>query len=188
MAAADSFYTEAMVTVINSVGGTTSSFRSDESTEIHGGVPVDRPVSGLSDMLVVPRLTTSFDLTETQTIVVGASAGFGPNNSGPEARTRIYGVDAYWKWKAESGQVGFPFVSMQTELLSRRYDAASRASFSAPALTLPAETLSDCGGYAQLLWGIKPRIVAGFAATSPATAPRRSRPTCATIVTASHRT
>jgi hypothetical protein len=156
------FYVEAMLTVINSFGGTTSSFRSDESNEIHGGVPVDRPVNGLSDLLVVPRLTASLDLTETQTVVVGASAGFGPNNSGRDARTRIYGVDAYYKWKAVSGQAGFPFVSWQTELLSRRYDAASRVSFTAPGLTLPAETLSDWGGYSQLLWGIRPRIIAGI--------------------------
>ena len=156
------FYAEAMLTVINSAGGTTSSFRSAESNEIHGGVPVDRPVNGLSDLLVAPRLTASMDLTETQTIVVGASAAFGPNNSGAEARTRIYGVDAYYKWKAESGQAGFPFVSWQTELVSRRYDAASRASFVDPFLTLPAETLKDWGGYSQLLWGIRPRIIAGI--------------------------
>src|SRR5215211_3927636 len=33
------FYTEALLSVLNSRGGTTWSFRSDESGEIHGGVP-----------------------------------------------------------------------------------------------------------------------------------------------------
>ena len=156
------FYAEAMLTVINSFGETASSFRSDESSEIHGGIPVDRPVDGVSDLLIVPRLTTSLDLSETQTIVVGASAGFGPNNSGAKARTEVYGVDAYYKWKAVSGQAGFPFVSWQTELLSRRYDAATRVSAVPPGLILPAETLSDWGGYSQLLWGIRPRVIAGI--------------------------
>ncbi|MEO8194531.1 MAG: hypothetical protein ABI681_11835 [Gemmatimonadales bacterium] len=159
-----SFYTEAMVTVANSLGGTTSSFRSDESSEIHGGVLVSRDVEGLKDMLIAPRIATSFDLTETQTLLLGASAAFGPNNSGPSARTRIYGVDGYWKWKPAAAQAGFPFLSMQAEALTRRYDAAERALEQSPDVTLPAETLKDWGTYAQVLWGIKPRIVAGLRA------------------------
>lgn len=156
------FYAEAMVTVMNSVGGTTSSFRSDESSDISGGVPVARPVSGLADLLIVPRLTASFDLSDTQTIVVGASAGFGPNNSAPDSRTQLYGVDTYYKWKAESGEAGFPFVAWQTELFSRRYGAGARVSSGVPSTSLPAETLSDWGGYSQLLWGIRPRIIGGL--------------------------
>ena len=156
------FYTEATVALLNSAGGTTSSFRSDESSDIHGGVAIERPVQGLQDLLVVPRLTTSLDFGETKTIVLGASGGFGPNNSGAHARTRLYGVDAYFKWKAVSGQAGFPFASWQTELISRRYEAASRESVVNPAITLRAETLSDWGGYSQVLWGIRPRLIAGF--------------------------
>jgi hypothetical protein len=74
----------------------------------------------------------------------------------------VYGVDAYWKWKPAAAQVGFPFVSMQAEALSRSYDAAERVSADDPAVTLPNETLKDRGAYAQLLWGIRPRIVAGL--------------------------
>lgn len=160
-----SFYSEALIGVFNSRGGTTSSFRSPDSQDIHGGIPVDRPVNGFEDMLIVPRVNASFDLTDTQTLVLGASAAFGPNNSGPSARTRVYGVDGYWKWKAPDAEQGFPFVSMQAEALTRSYDAAERVSFeiqeSHNAL-LPAETLKDRGAYIQGLWGIKPRIVAGL--------------------------
>jgi hypothetical protein len=155
-------YAEAMVTVLNSRGGTTSSFRSDESGNIHGGVPVDRPVNSLADLLIVPRVTASLDLTETQTVVVGASAGFGPNNSGPSARTSLYGLDAYYKWKALTGAAGFPFASWQTEVFVRRYDAQARTSLSVPSVTLPAEALKDWSAYSQVLWGIRPRIVAGL--------------------------
>jgi hypothetical protein len=156
------FYTEAMISVFNSNGGTTSSFRSPESTEIHGGVLNDRPVNGLQDMLIVPRISTSFDITETQTVVLGASAAFGPNNSGPSARTQIYGVDAFWKWKPAAAQAGFPFLSLQSEALVRRYDAQQRIAAEIPTVTFPDETLKDQGAYAQILWGIKPRIVAGL--------------------------
>jgi hypothetical protein len=157
-----SWYTEAMVSVVNSAGGTTSSFRSEESSEIHGGQALDRQVRNAKDMLVVPRLATSFDLTETQTVVVGASAALGPNNSGQNTSTQIYGVDLYWKWKSPTARAGFPFVSFQTEGLTRSYGASARASAETPTTTLPAETLKDRGGYAQVLWGIKPLVVAGL--------------------------
>jgi hypothetical protein len=156
------WYTEAMVGVFNSAGGTTSSFRSDESGEIHGGVPVAREVHRLTDLLIVPRITASIDLTSTQTLLFGASAAFGPNNSGADARTEIYGADLFWKWKSPTAAAGFPFVSFQTEALFRRYDAAERVSADDPLVSLPAERLNDRGVYAQLLWGIKPRIVAGL--------------------------
>lgn len=157
-----SWYTEAMVSVSNSAGGTAYSFRSDESSEIHGGVPTDRGVNGLTDLLFVPRIATSFDLTETQTLVLGASAAFGPNNSGPNARTTIFGGDLYYRWKPAAAQQGFPFVSYQTEVLFRRYEAAERPSLDELFVTLPGETLRDQGAYSQLLWGIKPRWVAGL--------------------------
>ena len=166
------WYSEAMVSVLNSAGGTTSSFRSDESAEIHGGVPVTRAVRGPEDLLIVPRITSSVDLAGTQTILFGASAAFGPNNSGPAARTRIFGADVYWKWKSATASAGFPFVSWQTEALVRRYDAAARLSDMDPSVTLPHERLTDRGVYSQVLWGIKPRIVAGlrgdFVSGSPA--------------------
>lgn len=157
-----SWYTEAMVSVSNSAGGTAYSFRSDESSEIHGGVPTDRGVNGLKDLLFVPRIATSLDLTETQTLVLGASAAFGPNNSGPNAKTTILGGDMYYRWKPAAAQQGFPFVSYQTEVLFRRYDAAERASLDELFVTLPGATLRDRGAYSQLLWGIKPRWVAGL--------------------------
>ncbi|MEP6551090.1 MAG: hypothetical protein ABJB95_07895, partial [Gemmatimonadales bacterium] len=154
------FYTEALITVANATGGTTSSFRSPDSPEIHGGVVDTTPVQHPSGLLLVPRVNTSFDLTETQTIVLGASAAFGPNNSGPNARTRVYGVDGYWKWKPAAAQAGFPFLSLQSEAMWRSYDAAQRIAEADPLVTLPSEALKDRGAYAQLLWGIKPRIVA----------------------------
>jgi hypothetical protein len=157
-----SWYLEAMVSVMNSAGTTTYSFRNDESTDIHAGVPVDRGVNGIKDLLYVPRVTASFDLTSTQTLLVGASGAFGPNNSGFDAGTQIYGADLYWKWKSLRAHQGFPFVSLQTEFLTRNYTAASRPYEADPAVVLPLETLKDNGMYAQVLWGIRPLVVAGL--------------------------
>jgi hypothetical protein len=149
-----SWYTEAMLTVQNSVGETAFSFRSPESEELHGGVIVERSVDGLDDLLYVPRLTTSVELTSNQTLLVGASGAFGPNNAGPDTRTQIYGADLYWKWKSPSANKGFPFVSFQSEVMTRRYEVAERISVDEPLVTLPAETLRDSGLYAQLLRGV----------------------------------
>jgi hypothetical protein len=158
------FYTEAMLGVLNSVGGTAFSFLSDESGEIHGGVPAERAVRTPGDMLIVPRIASSFELTGTQTLLFGVSAALGPNNSGPSARTRVFGVDAYYKWKPAAAQQGFPFVSLQAEALARRYEAAEREAAEDGSILLPSETLRDRGWYGQLLYGIRPRIVAGLRA------------------------
>jgi hypothetical protein len=151
-----------MVSVLNSVGGTTWSFRSPESGEIHGGAVFDDSLTRAGDMLVVPRFSTSFDLTETQTIVAGVSAAFGPNNSAAKSRTSIYGADLYYKWKPEAARQGFPFISWQTEVLFRNYEAGLRPAADNPATTLPRENLHDSGWYSQFLWGIRPRVVAGL--------------------------
>jgi hypothetical protein len=71
-------------------------------------------------------------------------------------------LDGYWKWKPATAQAGFPFFSLQSEAMFRRYDAAKRVSAANPAVSLPEEVLKDHGTYAQVLWGIKPRIVAGL--------------------------
>ncbi len=156
-----SWYTEAMLGVMNSAGETAYSFRSEESPDIHGGLAEEREVEGPAELLFVPRLATSVDLSDTQTIVMGASAAIGPNNSGPDADTQVFGADVYWKWRSLTAFQGFPFVSLQGEALVRRYEAGARPSAESPSLSLPEETIQDAGGYAELLWGIQPRWVLG---------------------------
>ncbi len=155
-------YTELTLGVFNSDGDTAASFRSDQAREIAGGVPVDRALRGPQDLLFVPRIATSFDLTEEQTILFGLSGAFGPNNSGRHADTQIYGADVYWKWRPLNAQQGFPFVSWQTEALLRRYEAATRVAADDPLVTLPGETLTDWGFYSQLLYGFRLGWVAGL--------------------------
>ena len=77
------------MTVANSQGGTAFSFRNDHGGEPFFGRPAtDRSVKTLGDMLYAPRYVASFDLTDSQTLVAGASAAFGPNSSGGNADTQ----------------------------------------------------------------------------------------------------
>jgi hypothetical protein len=161
------FFTEASLGVFNGQGGSAFSFRNPGEPDVngidrvHGRATLDRNLRGPGDLLYVPRLASSFDLTDQQTLVAGLSAAFGPNDTGEETRTEIYGVDLYWKWKPANAHAGFPFVSWQTEALYQRFEAGADIGTVAPA-PLPAETLEDWGLYSQVLWGFKQRWVAGL--------------------------
>jgi hypothetical protein len=68
------FFTEATLGVFNGQGGTAFSFRNpgepdDMSVDrVHGRATVDRNLSGLNQLLFVPRLASSLDLTDQQTL------------------------------------------------------------------------------------------------------------------------
>lgn len=156
-------YTELFLGVLNSHGESAFSFRNpggvDEAgvARFHGRATMDRGLRGLGDLLYVPRIATSFDLTDAQTLLLGASAAFGPNETGEGTHTQVYGLDAYWKWKSPHAHAGFPFVSLQAEALFTRFEAGAD-----PLAGLPAETLREWGGYSQVLWGFRPQWVAGL--------------------------
>lgn len=156
------FYTEAFLGVFDGQGATAFSFRNpgDDimgTNRFHGRATLDRNMRGLGDLLYVPRIASSFDLNDSQTLVVGASAAFGPNETAAKGRTEIYGVDLYWKWKPAHADAGFPFVSWQTEAMYQRFEAGADSLAG-----LPAEKLRDWGLYSQVLWGFKPRWVVGL--------------------------
>ena len=156
------FFTEATLGVFNGQSGQAFSFRNPGEDDgfgtnrFAGRATRARGLRGVGDFLFVPRLASSFDLSDEQTLVVGASGAFGPNDTGPRTRTEIYGVDAYWKWKPVNASEGFPFVSWQTEALYRRFEAGAD-----PTATLRAEVIRDYGFYSQLMWGFRPHWVAG---------------------------
>jgi hypothetical protein len=156
------FYSELYLGVQNSYGETAYSFRNPHPDSLlYGRAAVEHDVRSPGDLLLTPRYATSFDLSDTQTALLGASAAFGPNSSGQATATQIYGVDLFWKWKPVNHHGGFPFVSWQTEAMLRRYEAGA---FSNVALgtSLPDETLWDYGFYSQLSWGFSKGWIAGF--------------------------
>jgi hypothetical protein len=157
------FYLEAFLGVFNGQGNTAFSFRNPGQPgtngidQVHGRATTDLTLRGPGDLLYVPRLASSFDLTDQQTLVVGASAAFGPNETGDYLRSQIYGMDIYWKWKSPHAQAGFPFVAWQTEGLYQIFNAGAD-----PSASLTQEVLRDYGFYSQVLWGFHPRWVAGL--------------------------
>jgi hypothetical protein len=129
-------------------------------------------------MLLVPRYAASFNLSDSQTLVTGASAAFGPNSTGSDTDTQIYGVDLFWKWKSPNQHAGFPFVSFQNEAMMRRFKAGAfnwdlnaNGSLDAGELPnietgqpafVPRETITDYGFYSQVAWGIRKGWVAAL--------------------------
>ncbi|MSU36933.1 MAG: hypothetical protein EXS36_17920 [Pedosphaera sp.] len=173
------FYSELFFGVQNSQGETAHSFRSDHEGEAFLGRLHDGgDVKTAGDMLYTTRYAVSFDLSDTQTLLAGASSAFGPNGSGADTDTQIYGVDAYWKWKPANANAGFPFVSWQTEAMLRRYQAGAfsenlhdsgavgfgdRDLYSDGLInSVGQETLTDWGVYSQILYGFHPRWVGGL--------------------------
>jgi hypothetical protein len=174
------FFSEFSIGVQNSQGETAASFRDEGSSLGFRPAENNRGVKGVGDLLFTPRLSTSFDVTDTQTLLLGASAAFGPNSSGSsgDPATQIYGVDAYWKWKPANAEAGFPFVSWQSEAMLRRYQlgafdwdlngngVADTGEIISPNTALPAvlgrETLTDWGFYSQVLYGFRKGWVAGL--------------------------
>ncbi len=154
------FYAEATFAAQNSNGEIATSFRGVPGEEFADRTLLDTHVQSPSDLLMLGRLVTSFDLTDSLTILPGVSYVRGANGTGPEARTSITGVDFYGKWKPLSNDHGWPFVGVQAEWMQRNYEAATQ-TLPGGAL-LPSDTLVDHGAYAQGVWGFRRRWVAGL--------------------------
>ena len=146
-----SFYSELLLTVQNAFGETLTSFGFLEGEDVFGRTLVDLSVRSLEDLLYVPRYTASLDPGSNQTLVVGASSALGPNGTGDDGRTAIYGADIFWKWKSPRAIQGFPFLKVQAEGMRRRYRVVA-----------PRETFEDWGAYGQVLWGYNRGWVAGL--------------------------
>ncbi|MCF6150250.1 MAG: hypothetical protein E3K37_16545 [Candidatus Kuenenia sp.] len=150
-------YTELFIAVQDSQGETAHSFRSHE--DMFGRESMETDVHNLGDMLYTPRVVTAFELTDEQTLMLGSSASFGPNSTGGDQDTIIYGIDMFWKWKSKTAEAGFPFVTWQTEVMGRRFEAGEEEEHG-----LSNDVFHNWGAYSQINWGFKKRWVAGFRA------------------------
>lgn len=153
------WYSQLMVAVQNGRGSTGFSFRNPGDNGIFfGRMTTDREARGLQDFVWEPRFENSFNLSDTQTVLLGVSGAFGSNETGATSRTQIYGGDLLYKWKSSHAEGGFPFVKWQTEAMYRRFEAGRGVDEMFPV----AETFHDWGIYSQLLWGFKKGWVAGM--------------------------
>ena len=153
------FYAQALLAMQNGRGGTGYSFRNPgEDGTFFDRMTIDRRTGGFSDLVFTPRLEASFDLTSTQTILTGISAALGPNDTGDDTRTQIYGADFLYKWKPANAEGGWPFVKWQNEVMFRRFEAGRGMDDSFPA----SETFNDWGAYSQVIWGFLKGWAVGF--------------------------
>jgi hypothetical protein len=172
------FFSELHVGLQNAdEGDLTTSFMGGEGV---GGRPnVARDIDSLGDLLWLGRWNASWDLSRTSALLTGASVLYGPNSTGNDGHTLIYGADVKYRWRSPSHFRGWPFVLWQAEVLHRDYTAdwflagtdvgggggghdhghdhgggeeEEEASFPND---LPADTLKDTGFYAQLIYGFR---------------------------------
>ncbi len=153
------WYSQLMLAVQNGEGGTGFSFRNrgDDDT-FAGRETIDRQLRGIQDFVFVPRWESAFDFGATKTLLTGISAAFGPNDTGPNAHTQIYAVDAFYKWKPANAGGGWPYVKWQSEAMLRRFEAGRGRDDSFPS----RETFTDWGAYSQIIWGFKTGWSAGL--------------------------
>jgi len=153
------WYSQVIFAVQNGRGGTAYSFRNPgEDGVFYGRMTIDREASALHDLVYVPRIENSFNPSDTQTVLFGASGAFGMNETGSDTHTQVYGADFLYKWKSARAEGGFPFVKWQTEGMYRRFEAGRGLDNLFPA----NETFHDWGMYSQVLWGFKKGWVVGI--------------------------
>jgi len=155
------WFSELYVGVQNANGETASSFLANEEffeERPIGGRPfVQRDVKSLKDLLYAVRWENFWNVSDTVGAKLGFSGGFGPNATGPDGYTEIYGTDLKVRWRPTDNFRGWPFVLWQSEAMKRDYTADSN-----PAFGLPRETLLDWGFYTQALYGFHYGWAAGL--------------------------
>jgi hypothetical protein len=170
------WYSEIHVGLQNAVGETMTSFLAND--EVFAERPIGgRPfasggVRGSGDLVHLARWVNGVDLSDSVSAQLGVSGLLGPNATGNDGSTQIYGGDLVVKWRPIPSDQGWPFVIFQAEAMYRRYHADD--FFGCPAgeegecevgdtpILLGEDTFHDWGGYAQLLWGFKRRWAAGI--------------------------
>lgn len=160
-------YTELFFGVHNGNGETMTSFLAND--EVYGERPIggrfftERPVRAGNDLVYTLRAASSVDLSDSASLGVGASALFGPNSTGGDADTMIYGADFVFRWRPVSNDRGWPFFKLQGEILVREFDAAEQTDEADPLnpVVVAGDTLTDRGAYLQALYGFSPGWAAG---------------------------
>lgn len=150
-------------------GEFTPSFIGEEAVGGRPSLPHD--IRSFGDMLWLLRSNSSWDLGPEAALLLGFSGLHGPNQTGPDGGTWIYGVDAKIRWRPQDNFRGWPFVVWQAEFMRRDYkaDAFTAGTDIDPASgeypnNLPGDTLHDQGFYTQLLYGFRYGWAAGLRA------------------------
>jgi hypothetical protein len=168
-----SWFSELHAGVQNAENEALASFRGDQpegSLEgTVGGRPVDDDLQtdNLTDLLYLLRWDNSWSLGDEWTTKLGFSGVFGPNNSGPNRDTWIYGTDLVARWKPADNFRGWPFLHFESEVMKRDYEVDAFLDEGDPLTPADdsfysAETLNDWGLYAQAVYGFHYRWLGGL--------------------------
>lgn len=143
-----------------------------------GGRPATRSTTrSPTDLLYLVRWENFWNLTPETGLLVGTNALHGPNSTGSDGRTLIYGADFKLRWRPQNNFRGWPFFLWQTEVHKRDYtaayylpptdlaDTARRFPRHAdespedeellPSEPIPGAILRDVGFYTQALYGFR---------------------------------
>ncbi len=129
-----------------------------EGTQI-GGRPEsgDNVVEGFGDFVYLTRWNHSFELRDDIIGVLGFSGLYGPNATGDDGDTWIYGFDMKWRWNPAGNFRNWPSLLWQTEVMKRDFhaDRFIGEAEDGDIIDLPSRTLKDWGFYTQVLYGFQ---------------------------------
>jgi hypothetical protein len=100
--------------------------------------PTPLPVESPLDFQSTLAVKQFFALGPDWSLLLGMSAATGPNGTGHDNRSDVYGVDVYLKYRPTTRQSD-TVVALQAEWFHRRRQ-------------VPRDLLADSGGYAYLFW------------------------------------
>jgi hypothetical protein len=146
------FFLELQSGIQQAKGETQTSFLANGEVGALAGRPfMDLDVHGPGDLLYVERAVASFDLSDESAVAIGGSFATGPNATGPDGRTDLFGVDVFYRWKRLASDQGWPYFTATFEQIWRSYEADDfEDELGNP---FPSETFRDSGLYAQVVWG-----------------------------------
>lgn len=146
--------------VQNANGETMASFFANdeffEERAIGGTEFQDQDVRSFGDAVWLGRWENAWDFSDELSAAVGVSGIVGPNATGSDGSTVIYGGDFLLRWQPIESDRGSTFVAWQTEILRRDYEVDDGAT------ELPGEKLGDWGVYTQILRGFSRDWAAGL--------------------------
>ncbi len=146
----------------NARGETQASFLAEEGELVGEHELQRREVESLLDLSYHARVEASRDFEGcggTTTVLGGLSLAVGPNSTGEDGRTEVYGADLYVKWRPKSTDGGWPWVAWQTEAVYRDYHADAQTRLVDDGmggfvpLDVPGRDYVDWGFYTQATYG-----------------------------------
>ena len=134
----------------------------DEAFEetLGGFARVKNDVRNLGDLVYLGRYVNAWDVTPELTTKLGLNVLYGPNSTGDDAETLIYGADLKMTWRPATSFRGYPFLTWQTEIMKRDFDIDKNNPAFEPGVT--SDQLEDYGLYSYLLYGFKHGWAAGL--------------------------